>query len=255
MSNYCSMFRGRLLRVAYVRYYHTGVWMFTCLDYLGDCVVELATQRFVQAPDVSLVKFHLEALLKPCVTSLWKRSCIKCRIFHCFLRSKDELRHPGCGETWSHVSCFWHYWLSAMQEVDWVITIHCWPKTDTQKSPSRLSWLPRLFRVTTPLNKVGEGEEADLNYWAKLAALIIFVVLSCFWEWWQSHLELVFPFFQVPYIASRTTSSSSSWSKYSPQPARMEEFALLISLSSSSCLLIVVSYPLLSSSYIHRYLK
>lgn len=46
--------------------------MSKCLGYLGDCVVELVTQQFVQAPDVSLVEFQLEALLKPCIVSLWK---------------------------------------------------------------------------------------------------------------------------------------------------------------------------------------
>lgn len=46
--------------------------MSKCLGYLGDFVVELATQRFVQAPDVCPVEFQLEALLKPWITSLWK---------------------------------------------------------------------------------------------------------------------------------------------------------------------------------------
>lgn len=70
-------------------------------------------------------------------------------IFHCFLRNKVGSQHPGCGETWSHVSCFCHYWLSAVQKLDWV-TIHCWPRTDAQKSPSRLNWLPRLGPLATP---------------------------------------------------------------------------------------------------------
>lgn len=122
------------------------------LGYLGDCVVAWPPSNISKPSDVSLVEFQLEALLKPCIASLWKRWWIKCHWgwnFPLFLKEQSQVTASWLWGDLVTCKLFLSFTGYRLCKNHWV-TIHCWPRTDAQKSPSRLNWLPKLGPLATP---------------------------------------------------------------------------------------------------------